>query len=74
MKTINRIAYFLGDYVNFFMIYLIFFATSLMIIFYIVWQDKKAHDFSRGLNCLIKPHVLSATFALTFSFGLQCTF
>ena len=34
MKTINRIAYFLGDYVNFFMIYLIFFATSLMIIFY----------------------------------------
>ena len=34
MKTINRIAYFLGDYVNFFMIYLIFFVTSLMIIFY----------------------------------------
>ena len=41
---------------------------------YIVWQDKKAHDFSRGLNCLIKPHVLSATFALTFSSGLQYTF
>lgn len=34
MKIINRIAYFLGDYVNFFMIYLIFFSTSLMIIFY----------------------------------------
>lgn len=33
-NKINRIAYFLGDYVNFFMIYLIFFATSLMIIFY----------------------------------------
>lgn len=33
-NKINRIAYFLGDYVNFFMIYLIFLATSLMIIFY----------------------------------------
>lgn len=33
-NKINRVAYFLGDYVNFFMIYLIFFATSLMIIFY----------------------------------------
>lgn len=41
---------------------------------YIVWQDKKAHDFSRGLNCLIKPHIPSATLASTFSFDLQYTF
>lgn len=39
-KTINRIAYFLADYVNFLLIYLIFFATSLMIIFY--WGHNKA--------------------------------